>query len=89
MFLEQEYLYGPKGRVGVKMKCEFYNEIRDFILNVLDKEDCTINSLIDKADLCFGERFKQEIGFYIYHVKLDMEARGILKKKIDAVKSAT
>jgi hypothetical protein len=81
---QNEYCYTvqPKGAVGVKMKRDHYRGIGDFILEILDAEgQCTINDLIDMAKIRFGDQFKQEIGWHIYKVKLDMEARGILKNK--------
>jgi galactokinase len=82
MTLQQEYLQTvhPDDRVGVKMKRDRYNEIRDFILNALEEEkEITINRLIEKANYLFWNQLKEETGWYIYHVKLDLEAKGLLK----------
>jgi galactokinase len=84
MTLQEEYLQTvhPDDRIGVKMKRERYNEICDFILNTLEEEkEITINRLIEKANYRFWDQLKDETGWYIYHVKLDMEARGLLKNE--------
>jgi galactokinase len=78
---QEDYLHTthPNARVGVKMKRDRYDQISDFILNTLEGEkEMTINKLIEKGNYRFWEQLKDETGWYIYHVKLDMEARGLL-----------
>jgi hypothetical protein len=84
MLLEQDYVYTvhSKDRISVRMKREHYNQISEFILTTLKAQiEVTILELIEKANLSFGEKFKGEVAWYIYGVKLDMEARGILKNR--------
>jgi galactokinase len=84
MTQHEDYLHTthPNARVGVKMKRDRYDQISDFILNTLEGEkEMTINKLIEKGNYRFWEQLKDETGWYIYHVKLDMEARGLLRNE--------
>jgi len=84
MTLQEDYVLTvhPDYRSGVKMKRARYNEIIDFILHTLEHEkEITINRLIEKANYRFWDELKDETGWYVYHVKLDMEARGLIKNE--------
>jgi hypothetical protein len=85
MCFEQDYIHTihPNDRLSVKMKREYYVQISDFILTILnDEAEVTILQLIEKANVRFHDQFREETAWYIYGVKLDMEARGLLKNRM-------
>lgn len=58
-----------------------YEEIKEFFLQLLDKETALpINTLLEKGKERFNHLFKDETGWYLYHVKLDLEARGMIRQ---------
>lgn len=82
MIVEYDYVQTshPKAGAGVKIRRDCYEQISEFILNTIDSEkNLTINKLIEKANYCFWEQLKDEIGWYIYYVKLDLEVRGLIQ----------
>jgi hypothetical protein len=68
----------PAGGRGVKISIESYNSVVSFIMRQIDDhEDVTLTTLLGNA-----EEFLKNLGsdtWLVYHVKLDLEARGYIK----------
>lgn len=99
MMVKEEFVRTahPKNIWGVRMKRCIYDAIKEFILTLLAKEkELTINSLIEKGYQHFVAELRENSGWYLYQVKLDLEARGLIKhqrrskksKKLVIIKSA-
>jgi hypothetical protein len=80
---------------GVRMNRVQYDLLKEFILKVVDREnETTINDLIEKGKAEFGSDIQYNIGWAIYQVRLDLQARGLIrhsraiaKKKMFTIKS--
>jgi|GEM_PF-461258 len=72
----------PDNKAGVRMDRSKYEMLKEFILDVLNKSDqVTINELLSQAQALFDKEFGENIGWYVYQVKLDLEARGLIKRE--------
>lgn len=59
-----------------------YESLRSFILETLTTEkEVTINDLLIEAEKKFSTKLGQNMGWYVYQVKLDLEARGLIKSQ--------
>ncbi len=58
------------------MDRKHYELIKSYILKLLDEESTIDPSrLFEKTFDAFKDTFKTQTGLYIYHVKIDLEAR--------------
>lgn len=70
----------PGQKIGVKMGRSDYEVLKNFILETLDAySEITVNDLLGHAQLKFANEFRDSTGWHVYQVKLDLEARGIIK----------
>jgi hypothetical protein len=68
----------PQGRKGVRIPTDLYNQIVDFIVRQIDRDDdVTLASLIDDAERHLNAY--PAVTWMVYHVKLDLEAKGFIK----------
>ncbi|MEL7002252.1 MAG: hypothetical protein AAFN93_05895 [Bacteroidota bacterium] len=71
----------PQGKRGVNIKKEKYDQIREYILSVLnERKDITFNLLSDKAVEELSDTFDGKVLWYLVTVKLDLEARGEIER---------
>lgn len=71
----------PDGKKGVNILKRRYGLIKDTILLILEKEgQITFESLADKAVEIVEKDFDGKPLWYIVTVKLDLEARGVIKR---------
>jgi len=68
----------PGGKRGIAISPEMYEELANFIMHTLEKKDnINLISLLNYAEEEFGKRVN--LNWLIYHVKLDLEAKGLIK----------
>lgn len=68
-------------RVGPLINKIHYEEIKDFFLQTLEEQTAlSISTLLEKGKERFNHLFKDETGWYLYNVKLDLEARGMIRQ---------
>jgi galactokinase len=80
--IDKEYLWTihPEHKDGVKMKAVLYRLIRDFILETLATEgEIDFHYFLDKVHSRFVPDLGDHTGWLLYHVKLDLEARGLIQ----------
>jgi hypothetical protein len=80
--LREEYVYTihPEGKDGVKIKAEWYHSIKAYMIEILKNEnEISLNSFVEMVHSQFVDELGENAGWFVYHVKLDMEARGMLK----------
>jgi galactokinase len=66
-------------KLGALMIRSEYDEVKNYFLQVLEEENPTsIINLLAKGHEKFSHVFKEETGWYLYNVKLDLEARGMI-----------
>jgi len=71
----------PKGLKGVNILRAKYLQIKEYIIQTLEKEkEITYQELSDRAEKDLQETFDGKVGWYIVSVKLDLEARGIIER---------
>ena len=71
----------PEGKKGVNILESKYNQIRDYILDLLDQEtEISYKDLNDRAVVELKDTFEGSIPWYVVSVKLDLEARGAIKR---------
>jgi hypothetical protein len=71
----------PVKREGVKIPRALYTATADFIIRSIRRsERINLQELITQAVSYFPDQ--RNISWYIYHVKLDLEARGFIKVMI-------
>lgn len=69
----------PDGRKGAVLTSGMYDALSSFILITLDAEvDLTLNDILEKAHLKFSDTM-ENIAWCTLQVKLDLEARGLIK----------
>jgi len=70
----------PSGKDGVRMPREVYTAVKEFILSELDQvETLTVTDLISKGVAKFGSGMGELAAWRVYHVKLDLETRGLIR----------
>ena len=70
----------PEGKSGISIDRETYTLVSDYIFNTLKKEQAsTLALLIDKAAAYFPSFNNWMLSSYLFWIKLDLEARGIIK----------
>jgi hypothetical protein len=73
----------PVKKSGVVMHEIIYQMISEFILSTIQKEnELTITGLLEEADINFPDPLEGNLSWHLYHVKLDLEARGLLQFKM-------
>ena len=62
------------------MRSDIYEGIKREIIHVLsDEEGVPLQSFFEILHTRFVELFGEKTGWYLYHVKLDLETRAVLK----------
>jgi hypothetical protein len=70
----------PEGKSGISIDRETYTLVSDYIFNTLKKEEAsTLAMLIDKAATYFPTFNNWMLNSYLFWIKLDLEAKGIIK----------
>jgi hypothetical protein len=70
----------PIKKSGVVMHEKIYNMVSDFIFDMVGKEKkLTMSRLLEEADLNFPDPLEGNLAWHLYYVRLDLEARGLLK----------
>jgi len=71
----------PQGKKGVNIDLGKYNCLKDFILETLvKKSEITFTELFNLSIEVLQPTFEGKVGWYLVSVKLDLEARGIIKR---------
>jgi hypothetical protein len=70
----------PEGKKGVNISKEKYNVIRKAIIESLDKDELTYTFLTESVKKKLENKFEGAIGWYVETVKLDLEAKKIIKR---------
>jgi galactokinase len=77
----KEYLWTihPEHKDGVRMKAVWYQSIKGFILKTLEgEEEVRFTEFFAKVHSHFAPHLGENTGWFLYHVKLDLEARGLI-----------
>ena len=69
----------PTGKRGAYIPASDYTLVKNFILSVLKREEISITELIGLAKKELVERLVNDISWSVLVVKLDLEARGLIK----------
>src|SRR4051812_7066866 len=80
--LKEEYFQTihPDGKDGVKIKARWYNSIKEFIIEIFETEkEISFTAFLERLHSQFVGELGENAGWFVYQVKLDMEARGLLK----------
>jgi len=73
----------PIKKSGVVMHEKIYAVVFDFILSAVHQEnELTMIRLLELANLNFPDPLEGNLAWHLYHVKLDLEARGLVKIKM-------
>jgi hypothetical protein len=75
----------PEGKKGVYVAKKDYDLIVDFILSTLKANEITINDLIELGEVYLSDKIDKDISWHILVVKLDLEARGLIKTVLKSV----
>ena len=71
----------PDGKQGVNISRQKYNQIKSFILEIIScRGTVSYRELNAIAKAQLGKVFDGSVSWYIVTVKLDLEARGVLKR---------
>lgn len=71
----------PAGKKGTNISLAKYNQIKDAILEVMEKqEDISYEDLSDRLVAEMQDTFEGKVVWYVVTVKLDLEARGIIER---------
>jgi len=73
-------LHPDTGKVGVNIEVNKYNQMKDTLLGILKKEgEMSFGDLAKAAKNHLKGKFDGSIGWYMTTVKLDLEARKLVK----------
>lgn len=66
---------------GITMPAELYDSMKREMFLILEnkEEGILLASFYELLCVHFAERLRQDTGWYLYHVKLDLETRGLIK----------
>ncbi len=73
-------LHPEKGKKNKRIPAAHYKIVKQAILDVLQDEELTHTELIAELDKRLKEEFPENISWYGMTVKLDLEARAIIKR---------
>jgi galactokinase len=79
--VEKDYVItiSPDCKKGIKVRIDHYYAIKSTLLSTLMESDgMSFNSLVTKLHSHFEDELKENTGWYIYKIKLDLEARGLI-----------
>jgi galactokinase len=70
------------GKSGVVIdRCQ-YDDLKNFVLETLETHtSATLSMLLEKGEQRFKHIFKEDTGWYLYNVKLDLEAKGLITQE--------
>ena len=72
--------FRPGGKKGTTMLKSHYDQMASYILSLLDRDaNVTLNSLVEKAQADISDSIDSDIAWYILQVKLDLEARDLIR----------
>jgi hypothetical protein len=64
---------------GIPVSKDDYIRVRDCIVEILKRErETTLTNLIERASVALRDKISGDLGWYILHVKQDMEVQNIL-----------
>lgn len=70
----------PDGKKGILLLKRHYDQLSYFILAaVYSHEHLTLNELLERGQQQLSDTIENEITWYLLQVKLDLEARGLVK----------
>ncbi len=71
----------PKGKNGVHILRRRYDQIAEYLLKVIERrKQISYAELDDLAVAELTDKFDGKVSWYVVTVKLDLEARGIIKR---------
>ncbi len=70
----------PSGKTGRSVSKSKYEQMKQAILNALQKKDYSYSELVSILESSLKDKFFDNISWYVETVLLDLEARGIVKK---------
>lgn len=78
--MEQLMTLKPGNKTGIRMQVVAYQAIRDEILKLIrNQEGLTVQTFFDILHSRFADDLGSDAGWYLYHVKLDLEVRGVIR----------
>jgi hypothetical protein len=70
----------PNNKDGIRMPVDLYESIKSEIILILEKEDgALLSAFFEVLHSRFVTRLGEDTGWYLYHVKLDLESRGLIE----------
>jgi hypothetical protein len=73
----------PQGKKGVRISKKKYDVIKSMMLECLETKELTHLELMDCIQKKLEETFEGSIGWYSETVKLDLEARNMIERRLD------
>jgi hypothetical protein len=70
----------PDDKTGIPMRADLYEGMKREIVHLLQNEDgVPLQSFFEILHKRFVDVLGEKTGWYLFHMKLDLEARGVLK----------
>lgn len=78
--MEQLMTLKPGNKTGIRMRVVAYEAIRDEILKLIrNQEGLTVQTFFEILHPRLTDDLGSDAGWYLYHVKLDLEVRGVIR----------
>lgn len=78
--MEQLITLKPGNKTGIKMRGVVYEAIREEIVKLIRNQDgLTVQTFFEILYQRFSDDLGCDAGWYLYHVKLDLEVRGVIR----------
>ena len=80
---EMEFIFTtkPDFKDGIRLPADVYNAIKNEMIELLDNEEgVPLPSFFEILHIRFAELLGEDenVGWYLYHVKLDLQTRGLI-----------
>jgi len=70
----------PLGKTGKNIDKEIYETVKEALITILGSKELTHTDLLDQLNRRLKNKFEGNVGWYGETVKLDLEARKIIKR---------
>lgn len=78
--MEELFTLKPGNKPGIKMRVVAYEAIREEIVKLIrNQEGLTVQTFFEILHPRFAIDLGSDAGWYLYHVKLDLEVRGVIR----------
>ncbi|MEO7992740.1 MAG: hypothetical protein ABI663_24525 [Chryseolinea sp.] len=69
----------PNNKTGISMRTDLYEALKNKMIDLLKEDGWHLHLFFRVLHEQFSNELGEETGWYLYHVKLDLETKGVIK----------